>query len=107
MLLHLWEGELHLLMTRGLALQQKIALSVLIAGWSYALLLTHNLEAFLVVISLPSIPQKCCSDRKLKKAMGKSTQWMEGGIMFDVLAISLSGALSLFRFGCFPILMPV
>ena len=56
--LHLGEGELLilLLMTRGLALQQKIAL--LIAGWSYALLLTHNLEAFLVVISLPSIPQK-------------------------------------------------
>ena len=57
LLLHLGEGELILLlMTRGLALQQKIAL--LIAGWSYALLLTHNLEAFLVVISLPSIPQK-------------------------------------------------
>ena len=58
LLLHLWEGELILLlMTRGLALQQKIALQVLIAGWSYALLLTHNVEAFLVLISLPSTPQ--------------------------------------------------
>ena len=34
LLLHLGELLIHLLMTRGLALQQKMALTVLIAGWS-------------------------------------------------------------------------